>query len=46
MAIEEAERFDDISAVCFLDAEQEASEKPIDPTDGEGRKRKGGSIDR
>jgi hypothetical protein len=37
MAIEEAERFDDISAVGFLDAEQEVS-KPISVTT-EGRKR-------
>ena len=40
MAIEEAERFDDISAVGFLDAAQEGS-KPIAATDGEGRKRTG-----
>jgi hypothetical protein len=45
MAIEEAERFDDISVVGFLIAEPEVS-KPIVTTDGEGRAGKGGSIDR
>jgi hypothetical protein len=40
MAIEEAEGFDDNSAVVFLDAEQEAS-KPIATTNSEGRKQKG-----
>jgi len=40
MAIKEAEHFDDISVVGFLDVEQEAS-KLIATMDGEGRKRKG-----